>query len=98
MTREERVLIGVDEIRAIRWTCSACHAAISYPLDQTIRLPRTCPSCGADAFDDPQFKPQHAAYHRFVDAVKALRSTESNLAPGAAPGRLQMEFLGESKR
>jgi hypothetical protein len=97
VTREERVFVGVDEIRALRWTCSTCRVAISYPLDQTIRLPRNCPSCNADAVDDPNFRPQHAAYHRFVDAVKTLRATESTLGDHA-PGRLQMEFLSEPRR
>jgi hypothetical protein len=91
------VFVGVGEIRAIRWTCGTCQAAISYPLDQTIRLPRACPSCNADAVDDPHFKPEHAAYQRFVDAVKTLRVTESSLGE-RAPGRLQLEFLGEPRR
>ena len=97
MTREDRVFIGVDEIRAIRWTCGTCRVAISYPIDQTIRLPRMCPSCNADAVDDPRFKPEHGVYQWFIDALKQLRQTETSLGT-KAPGTLQLEFLGEPRR
>jgi hypothetical protein len=87
MTREHRLVLSLDEITAIRWQCPHCQVAISYPLDQTIRLPPLCPSCGADALE--QNRTDHHPYHEFVRALKALRH-----APQAA-GTLRMAFLGE---
>src|SRR4051812_37534104 len=45
MTRENRLILTLDDIRALRWTCGVCGASVSFALDRTIRLPRQCPAC-----------------------------------------------------
>lgn len=90
MTREDRWIVSLDEVRALRWECPACHVALSFALDQTIRLPATCPSCHADAFE--LHTPEHAAATEFVRALKALFHQ-----PAPRSGILRLEFLAERR-
>ena len=54
MTREQRFVVDLEELRAVRWSCTTCGAAIAMPLDQTLRVPDACPSCRKDfTFPDP---------------------------------------------
>jgi hypothetical protein len=92
MTREDRWIVSLDEIRALRRECASCGVAISYALNQTIRLPVGCPSCGADTFEPNS--PDYRAMDAFVRALKALLQ-----APRSAPGgTLRLEFLAEPAR
>jgi hypothetical protein len=84
MTREDRWIVSLDEIRALRWECVACHVAIAFALDQTIRLPLTCPGCGADGIVSGS--PDDRAAADFVRALKAVLQAKT---------RLRLEFLGE---
>jgi rubrerythrin len=51
MTREDRWIVSLDEIRAIRWDCPACQVMTAFALNQTIRRPVTCPICHAEAIN-----------------------------------------------
>jgi hypothetical protein len=84
MTREDRWIVSLDEIRALRWECPGCHVALSFALDQTIRLPSSCPSCGADALD-----PSHPDARTAADFIRALKS----LRQEPRTGTLRLEFL-----
>ena len=77
MTREHRLVLSLDEITAVRWSCPACHVAISYALTESIRLPDQCPAC-ADPLDG--LAPDATATARaFVQALKAARRVASVL-------------------
>jgi hypothetical protein len=88
MTREDRWIVSLDEIRALRWECPACSVALVFALNQTIRLPVACPSCNADMLD-PNGPAQQAAAD-FVRALKTLIQTSGRA------GTLRLEFLTES--
>jgi hypothetical protein len=89
VTREDRQIVSLDEILALRWECRECHVAMSFPLNQTIRLPRTCPSCNADAIASADYRPQHGVYGEFVQALKAVIHDQQS---AAAPGIVRLEF------
>ena len=77
MTKESRLLIGFDDISGLRWQCNKCHSAISYQLDQTIRLPQVCPACNETLTDQSSFGDYHQM-QAFADALKnALRAGTS---------------------
>ena len=90
MTREDRWVMSLDEIAAIRWTCGACQVSVSFPLDQTIRLPRACPACGQDA-GDPTQRPEDRAADQLVQALKRLLRDERR-------GELSLEFRADRSR
>lgn len=91
MTREDRWIVSLDEIRAIRLECQQCHVALSYVLTETVRLPQTCPSCSTDLIDTFA-KPAEKAYGAFVESLKAIM----RLQQGGGRAALRLEFVGDS--
>lgn len=93
MTREHRLLLSLDDIHAIRWVCGKCGVAVSYRLDESIKLLSECPACqhqlGAAAVAD---------YHHlqaFVGALKlALQASRSK----AIAATLQLEFVEDPEK
>lgn len=74
MPRPLRTIYGLKEIRALRWQCRNCGAAVSHPVG-FVRLTRSCPACNADAFD-PDFKPQLQVFQNFLGSLKELLEFE----------------------
>ena len=95
MTREDRLIVSLDEIAAIRWECPQCRVAVSFHLDESIRLPRQCPACHHDAYD-PDARSEDRIAEHFVQALKGmLRFQREHARP---VGTLALEFLGERRR
>jgi transcription initiation factor IIE alpha subunit len=75
MTRENRVVLSLDEIVGLRWQCSKCGSAISYRIDQTIRLTQACPACN-EPFVEASALHAFQQLQGFADAMKAaIRAT-----------------------
>lgn len=91
MTREDRWLVSLDEIRAIRWECGKCHLAMTFAIDQTVKFPEFCPGCN-DLAIRPDVYTEHRAYGSFVDALKTVLKNQRN---ASIPGTLKMEFVAE---
>ena len=68
MTRENRMILTLDEIRGVRWTCAKCGTATLFTFEKPVRLPHECPGCGA-VFRDRGLQPRDDAYEVFVDAL-----------------------------
>jgi ribosomal protein S27AE len=92
MTREHRLVLSLDEIIGLRWTCGTCGVAISFPFDRTIRWPEQCPACGEHvSMQDPAT----------VDAVQSMRALITALQaavrvvrhPQLASATLSLEFV-----
>jgi hypothetical protein len=77
MTREHILVLGLDEIRSIRWQCDKCESATSFKLNESISLPQTCHGCGAEYVGPESFSELETA-GAFIKALKALQ----NLANG----------------
>lgn len=90
MTREHRLVLSLDEIRAVRWQCK-CGSAVSFQLDQTIRLPQICPACDAPLASQASHS-EYRALQAFVDALKGARRVSQSEQLG---GTLQLEFVEE---
>ena len=71
MTREDRWIVSIDEIAALRWQCFNCKSAVTFQLDQTVRFPETCPNCRENAVN-ADYVPAHSSMDRFAEALKAL--------------------------
>jgi hypothetical protein len=93
MTREDRWIVSLDEIRALRWECPRCQVAVSFSINQTINWPAVCPGCGHSAFED--LIPHHKPYAEFARLLKAV--IQSQQMPGN-PGAVRLEFLAEPGR
>jgi uncharacterized protein (DUF983 family) len=78
MTREHRLVLSLDEITGVRWQCTKCGSAISFPLDQSIRLTPTCQACHEPLTEAASFA-EFQAVQAFVDALKGtLRGLRAN--------------------
>ncbi len=47
MTVERRMIVGIDDIRAVAFQCSACKTRLTIPADSLREVPRQCTSCNA---------------------------------------------------
>ena len=52
MTREQRLVVALTDIRGIHWQCR-CGATMTIPIDHTLRVQTHCPGC-RDPFSFPQ--------------------------------------------
>jgi DNA-directed RNA polymerase subunit RPC12/RpoP len=84
MTREDRWIVSLDEVQGLRWRCARCSVSVSYALDETIRIPTQCPSCGLEVIPD-DFTENGKIVRSFIATLKALRRTEM-------PVKLFLEF------
>jgi hypothetical protein len=84
MTREHRLVLSLDEIKAVRWHCPKCKAAITYALNESIRLPDQCPAC-LDPLMGPIEEATKAA-RAFIQTLKAVMQE---------PALLRLEFVDE---
>jgi hypothetical protein len=85
MTREDRWIVTLSEITALRWRCPKCHVAVSYALDESVGLPRECPGCRQEVIPD-NYMEDGKAVQAFVATLKRLRRPDS-------PVTLLLEFL-----
>ena len=72
MTREHILVLGLDEIRSIRWQCDKCESSTSFKLNDSISLPQTCIGCGAEYVGPESFSELETA-GVFIKALKALQ-------------------------
>lgn len=47
MTIEHRILVGIEDIRAVTFECDACKARSTVPFGSVRDLPGSCSSCNA---------------------------------------------------
>lgn len=91
MTRDHRLIVTLDEIRALRWTCGTCGASITFPLDRTIRWPDRCPACHEDAPSDPAAAQADETFRKLIAALQAsVRVVRHSPGPSAT---LSFEFV-----
>ena len=92
MTIEQKLIMGVDDMRAMRVECGGCPAALSFSLDETVRIPEACPACSErwiDAFNRSGQETAAAVSH-FITALKQLRRVRSELK--GEPITVRFEF------
>lgn len=87
MTREDRHIVSLDEISAVRWRCPNCSVEVSYKLDGNVSIPGKCPACNADpdlTKDNP---------NEFVKSLKTLLASQQGKHDS---GALFLEFVTDS--
>jgi hypothetical protein len=93
MTSVHLVVVEPSDIRGLRVECRKCQAAVSLRLDQTIRLPQSCPSCNAVWFDNlhPAIRD---TFEELAHALKTWSRAEQDLKP--LTFRVGFELPGQS--
>lgn len=96
MTRDNRVVLSLDEIRALRWTCGTCGVSITFPLDRTMRWPERCPACHGLPPQTADAARAEEAMRRFITALQqAVGASRDPQVLGATIG---LEFVEPAAR
>lgn len=79
MTVEHRVIVGLNDIKAVVFECRKCHARISV-LAEDAKVPHCCP-CGQQWTPDyigSVNAPKLPAYQRFCSVLRECRTLQAN--------------------
>jgi len=74
MTVEHRMIIGLDDIKAVTFECNQCHTRVTMPPDD-IRIPHNCHRCdNAWIIGDPaNYTSVTMPQLNFVNAIGQIR-------------------------
>jgi hypothetical protein len=93
MTFENKIVVGLDDIKAVIFECRNCQTRVSVKPDK-LRIPCRCPHCG-----DPwkseivgSVTAEMSPYARFCTALTQCIAPQH----GAAPFTILLEFEGET--
>lgn len=89
MTFESKIVVGLDDIKAVTLECNQCHTRVTM-LPDNIQIPYNCQRCDSTwIVGDPRnFQAVTSAHLNFVNAIGQIRK---HLANGA-PFRILLEF------
>lgn len=72
MTFEHKIIVGLEEIKAIIFRCTSCTASISVQPDGTPTIPTNCPN-GHQWQCERGTNTQDGAVGRFIRSLEELR-------------------------
>lgn len=92
MTFEHKIVVGLDDIKAVSLECSQCYTRITMKPDD-IRIPHRCQRCDAAwIYGDPsQYQSVTSAHLNFVYAIGQIRKQ----LKGGSPFKILLEFNDE---
>ena len=82
MTIEHKIVVGLNDIKAVVLECRKCHTRVSVPPEDA-KVPYACPSGHQwlPEIVDSGGSPRLPAYQRFCVALKECRTLQANGAP-----------------
>jgi|ERR1019366_4010583 hypothetical protein len=91
MTFERKIVVGLDDIKAISFECNKCHSRITILADKLRDVPENCHNCG-EIWKSRGLSPHHqdvaSPYSNFVSAIWKIRTLLEN----GAPFKILLEF------
>ena len=91
MTFEHKIVVGLDDIKAVLFECGRCQTRISVPAEKLRNVPMQCLQCG-EIWISKGVSPHHqdmaSAYENFVSAIVKIRTLLEN----GAPFKILLEF------
>lgn len=89
MTFEHKIVVGLDDIKAVSLECNQCHTRLTMQPDD-IRIPHHCQRCDAAWIlgDPSQYRSVTSAHLNFVHAIAQIR----NQLKDGAPFKILLEF------
>ncbi|MGI9103576.1 MAG: hypothetical protein ACR2IF_14150 [Terriglobales bacterium] len=95
MTFENKIVVGLEDIKAVIFECRKCQTRVSVKPDE-VRVPYKCPNptCGQQWQPDyDEHVPAHKSpYLKFCTALSQCRAPQHN----GAPFNILLEFEGQS--
>lgn len=89
MTFEHKIVVGLDDIRAVSFECSQCHTRVTM-LPDDLQVPRRCQKCDSVWIvgDPSNYQSVTSPHLNFVNAIGEIRK---QLAKGS-PFKVLLEF------
>jgi hypothetical protein len=90
MTVERRIVVGLEDIKAVSFECKKCRMRITSVPDDIKEIPEFC-RCGQawESFDPEGYKTARSPFAAFVKAIGKIRDQLGNNAIGY---RILLEF------
>jgi hypothetical protein len=78
MTFERKIVVGIDDVKAVTFECLACKARTTILADSMREVPRVCSSCNAPWYRDGLGIPTHVstsvpAATAFIQSIVTMR-------------------------
>ncbi len=95
MTFERKIVVGLDDIKAVSFECKQCQTRVTM-LPDDLRVPHHCQKCDcAWIIGDPaNYQAVTSPHLNFVNAIGQIRKQLAN----GAPFRILLEFHDSSPR
>jgi hypothetical protein len=89
MTFEHKIVVGLDDIKAVTFECRKCHARLTVSPEK-IQIPDGCPNCPNSwiSGEKKSFQSDTSQQTNFVDALAKIRVLEGS----GAPFKIFLEF------
>lgn len=84
VTIEDRFVLGLDDLKMLRFECNACRAAITVPIKSWPEAPMNCPSCRVQWHQGPNSKE--------FQTINNLRVAMQSLVATAKEGTFGIRF------
>lgn len=86
MTVERKIVVGLEDIKAVTFECHKCKSRLSFLPDRQIDIPQQC-NCGQRWIIGDV--PTNSPFRKFTDALHAARNM---LKPESSGFRVLLEF------
>lgn len=94
MTFENKIVVGLDDIKAITFECNQCRARLSLSPD-SVHIPRRCHNCeNVWIVGNPTEVTSTSSLVNFVDSISRIRK---QLESGA-PFRILLEYENKTAK
>ncbi len=94
MTFENKIVVGLDDIKAVTLQCAKCGSRISV-LPDRVRVPNRCPHCDQQWLPDAdlvqEIKAPASPYILLCNAIRQIRELKNDI-----PFTILLEFEGQS--
>jgi hypothetical protein len=95
MTVEHKIVVGLDDIKAVSFECKQCRTRVTM-LPDDIRVPYRCQKCDAVWIvgDPSSYQGVTSPHMNFVNAIGQIRKQLAN----GAPFKILLEFNEEERK
>jgi hypothetical protein len=82
VTFEHKIVVGLDDIKAVSFECNNCHTRVTMPPGD-IKVPMKCHQCPQIwiEVDISQYQAVASPYVNFITAIGKIRTLLENKAP-----------------
>jgi len=92
MTFERKIVVGLEDIKAICFQCNSCGFKVSLPPDSAQSVPFECENCRSEWRPTEGPTSPRSAESAFITLVKSLRTVHKLLTEDKLGFKILLEF------